>query len=224
MNDITFKFLFDNSSDAVFVCDTHGKIQELNQAAVKMLGYEKEKLIGKSLRQYKSLPFKLLADKNLEKILTSGELTNESELIASEGKTISVEMKSSLLQPIDNQYILTVARCITERKAVEKKLLETIIRTEDKERKRFATDLHDNLNPILSTIKLYSDLLLNGNATAEKQKKLLEDIDNLADMAISTAKDIAVNITPSVLQDFGLAQALNEFCTYIVFVRKLITC
>ena len=53
-----------------------------------------------------------------------------------------------------------------------------------KERKRFATDLHDNLGPILSTIKLYSDLIRKGDNKKLDLNEAITNIDELAEMAI----------------------------------------
>ena len=43
----------------------------------------------------------------------------------------------------------------------------------------------------------------------------IANIDELVEMAISSAKEISNNITPNVLDDFGLKVAINEFCSYI---------
>ncbi len=221
MSDITFKFLFDNSSDGVIVCDMLGRITEINDTALKLLGFAREEVLGKSFRTIVSPKYQKTAEDNLLKIKELGEFTNEAELFAKTGSAILVELKSRLIRPDSHDAILTVARNISERKALEQRLFETILKTEEKERKRFAADLHDGLSPILSTIKLYADLLKNGDLKPEKHHKLLTDIDNLADLAISTAKDIAVNITPSILNDFGLPAAVSEFCKYVKRTQKI---
>jgi len=98
---------------------------------------------------------------------------------------------------------------------VEDKILTTIIQTEENERKRFAADLHDDLGPILSTIKLYTDLLKKKNYKKISEEEALRNIEELVDMSISSTRTISRNIRPNILQDFGLAAAVNDFCSFI---------
>jgi signal transduction histidine kinase len=128
---------------------------------------------------------------------------------------MNIEMKSKIIDYEGKKAIMSMARNIGERKAVEKKIISTIIETEEKERKRFAAELHDGLGPILSTIKLYADLLKNKSNSNINNDELVQNIDELVGLAISTSKEISNNITPTILHDFGLASAIHEFCGYI---------
>ncbi|MDF1551323.1 MAG: histidine kinase, partial [Bacteroidales bacterium] len=117
--------------------------------------------------------------------------------------------------------ILSIARNISDRKGLEKKIVQSIIETEMKERKRFSADLHDGLGPVLSTVKLYSDLIKKGNFNKLSLNEAVSNIDELVEMAIATTKEISNNITPNVLDDFGLAIAINEFCSYIKRTKSI---
>jgi len=64
-------------------------------------------------------------------------------------------------------------------------------------------------------------LLKKDDLKNTNKKELLNDIDELSNLAISTAKEIANNITPSILHDFGLATAVTEFCKYINNTKKI---
>ena len=65
---------------------------------------------------------------------------------------------TSILVTIGIILIKKILRSISEaekiRKISEARVLSAIIQTEEKERKRFAKDLHDGLGPILSTVKM----------------------------------------------------------------------
>jgi signal transduction histidine kinase len=124
-------------------------------------------------------------------------------------------MKSRLINFNGKPAILSISRNISERKKIQKQIIQTIIKTEEKERKRFAADLHDGLSPILSTIRLYSDLLRSKQESKGKETDLIDNIEELADMAISSAKEIANNLTPQILHDFGPAVAIEEFCRFL---------
>lgn len=216
-----FSFLFQNSSDAIFLLDLSGKIIEVNQTASRMLKYERSELIGLDIKRLKSPKFKQMVNSNIEEIIKNKLHTYETEHVKKTGEICPVEMKSRFVEYEGKPAIISVARNITQRKEFEKKLMQTIIKTEEKERKRFAADLHDGLSPILSTIKLYADLLKKNNLKSAKKTEILNDIDELSELAISTAKEVANNITPSILHDFGLATAVNEFCKYVANSKTL---
>jgi len=156
-----------------------------------------------------------LVKKNIDIILKNGQHVYETEHLSKENKIISLEMSSRVIDYFGRKAILSIGRDITERHAIERKIAETIIETEDRERKRFAADLHDGLAPLLSTVKLYTDLLKKGNLKKMSNEEAVQSIDELVDQAIISTKEISNNIMPSILQDFGLTAAIRDFCNYL---------
>ncbi|MEN8119320.1 MAG: Cache 3/Cache 2 fusion domain-containing protein [Bacteroidota bacterium] len=216
-----FETIFNNSSDEIFLADLNGNFIEVNQLVSEKLGYTRMELLKMSFFDLKTPKYKPFVSINLKKIIDEGFHTYETENVAKTGKVIQVEMKSRLIDCSGTQMIISIARNITERKAIEKKMVSTILRTEEKERKRFATELHDNLGPILSTIKLYSDLIKKGDNKKLDLSEAITNIDELTEMAISTTKEISNNITPTILHDFGLATAIREFCNYVNSTKSI---
>lgn len=210
-----FQTLFHNSSDDIFVIDFSGRFVEVNQVACESLGYSMDDFLKMNVRDIKTEKQLENVDKNILMITKFGQYRYESEHVAKDGKVIPVEMKSRIIDFKGEQMILSIVRDITERKEVEERILTTIIQTEENERKRFAADLHDDLGPILSTVKLYTDLLKKGNFKNISQEEAMKNIEELVDTAITTSREISRNIRPNILQDFGLAAAVNEFCSYI---------
>lgn len=210
-----FQTFFNNSSDDIFVIDFAGNFIEVNQVACDSLGYSRDEFLKMNIRDIKSEKFLEKVDKNILMITKFGQHRYESENVTKDGKIIPVEMKSRVIDFKGERVILTIVRDITERKEIEEKILTTIIQTEENERKRFAADLHDDLGPVLSTIKLYTDLLKKGNFKNISQSEAVKNIEELVDTSITTCREISRNISPNILQDFGLAAAVNDFCSFI---------
>jgi len=210
-----FQTLFNSSSDEVFVADFQGKFVELNQSACDSLEYSREELLKMRFFDIKTKKFKQYVSENIKKITQKGHHTYETEHVSKSGKVIQYEMNSKIIEYEGKKVILSIARNISERKALQKRIVQTIIETEMKERKRFSAELHDGLGPILSTIKLYSDLIKKGSLKNMSLDEAVSNIDELVEMAIASTKEISNNITPNVLDDFGLKVAINEFCSYI---------
>lgn len=210
-----FHFLFNNTSDEIFLADFEGNLIEVNQMAIDRLGYSKEELMKKNFMDIKTPKYVDLVKKNIGIILKNGHHVYETEHVSKDNKVISLEMSSRVIDYFGRNAILSLGRDITGRQAVERKIAETIIETEDRERKRFAADLHDGLGPLLSTVKLYTDLLKKGNFKKMTNEEAIQSIDELVDQAIISTKEISNNIMPTILQDFGLIAAIRDFCNYV---------
>ena len=216
-----FRELFNNSSDEIFLADFDGNIIEVNQTAVQRLGFTREELMKKNFADLKTAKYIPLVKTNLEKILANRTHVYDSEHVARDGTVIALEMSSRVIDYFGRPAILTIARDITERREMERKIVNAILQTEERERKRFATDLHDGLAPILSTIKLYADLIKKGNFKKISMEEAVQSLEELTDQAIKSSREISNNIMPSILQDFGLAVAIRDFCNYVNNTQSL---
>jgi len=96
---------------------------------------------------------------------------------------------------------------------MEKKILSSVIETEDKERKRFAMDLHDGLGPLLSGIKLYAGELQYLSGT--EKEETIEEIKRLINQAIQDIRSISRNILPESFSEKGLIKSLEAFISKI---------
>jgi signal transduction histidine kinase len=92
----------------------------------------------------------------------------------------------------------------------EKRVLNAIIQTEEKERRRFAKDLHDGLGPLLSTVKMAISSVSQMQQD-KKNKDVIENADLVITEAIKSLKEISNNLSPHVLDNFGLASAIKSF-------------
>ena len=94
------------------------------------------------------------------------------------------------------------------RKEHEAKVLQAIIHTEERERRRFAKELHDGLGPILSSIKMsFSAIARNTDSNSE----LVKNTSNMIDESVASLKEISGNLSPHILENFGLNNAVNHF-------------
>lgn len=96
-----------------------------------------------------------------------------------------------------------------DRNEVERRIINAIIETEEKERKRFAKDLHDGLGPLLSGIKM----LLSGisvKSEDEQQKKIKSNLDQITNEAITAIKEVSNSLSPHLLTNLGLLSALKS--------------
>jgi len=107
-----------------------------------------------------------------------------------------------------------IKRAEQARRESEKRILKAIIQTEEKERKRFAKDLHDGLGPLLSTVKM-SVSTLSIMDMDPARKEIIENTAYVIDESIKSIKEISNNLSPHILNNFGLASAIKDFCNKI---------
>ena len=108
------------------------------------------------------------------------------------------------------KIIYYIAHMEQKRILTEKRTLNTIISTEEKERRRFSKDLHDGLGPLLSSVKMSVSALSKMNID-NSQKEIIENADYVIEEAIKSLKEISNNLSPHILNNFGVARAVNNF-------------
>jgi signal transduction histidine kinase len=92
----------------------------------------------------------------------------------------------------------------------EAKIFSAIIRTEENQKQQFSKELHDGLGPLLSAVKMAISAIIK-NQHQENSSKILTNAEHLVDESISTVKEISNNLSPHVLNNFGLHKALKSF-------------
>lgn len=93
-----------------------------------------------------------------------------------------------------------------------KQLAARIVDTQENERKRVSTELHDGISQLLVSARYSLDLAA---AKAAGDKTMADSIDKSAEAistAISEIRRISMALRPSVLDDMGLAAALKSLC------------
>ena len=113
---------------------------------------------------------------------------------------------------VDHLATVAQGQDITERKITQAKILKTVIKTEEKERTRFAKDLHDGLGTLLSSINIYLSLIKSGDLEETEKKNIINFAKALIDEAILNTKEIANNLKPNIISHFGLVLSLKSFC------------
>lgn len=94
----------------------------------------------------------------------------------------------------------------------QKRLLVTTIDSQEKERKRIASDLHDGVGAMLSAAKLNLNMLKTGAIPAEELPDALVETKDMIDETIETVRRISKDLLPSSLEVFGLSKAVQELC------------
>lgn len=96
--------------------------------------------------------------------------------------------------------------------ANQKNLLVATLEVQEKERKRIAEDLHDDISSKLNIVFLHCELLSKENLTKSEEMETINMITSLASKVLENARNIAHNLFPPVFSNFGLHAAVEELC------------
>lgn len=106
------------------------------------------------------------------------------------------------------------------RRESENRVLQAIMQTEEKERRQLAKDLHDGIGPLLSNIKM-SVSALDKTQINGFNRTVIDNIGNLINESITSLKLTSNNLSPHILESFGLASATNAFIENIRLLGKM---
>jgi len=148
--------------------------------------------------------------------------TVEHRIIHKNGETVWIS-NTMIAFRNDNGKLLHyegIIKDITERKLLEQKILNSIIETEERERQHFAQELHDGIGPLLAAAKMYIQWVSQTEDKADVPN-LIAKAQNLIDEAHKTSREISQNLSPHVLQNFGIITAIQNFSTRIENASQL---
>lgn len=113
-----------------------------------------------------------------------------------------------------------VERMSAQRRLFEKKLMSAVLRTEERSRAQFSRELHDGLGPLLSSAKMSLSTLSTEDMN-DKDRETLRNTAQVIDEAIRSLREISNNLSPHVLNNFGLARGISNFVERIVTMHKV---
>lgn len=96
------------------------------------------------------------------------------------------------------------------RRESEHRVLQAVMETEEKERRQFARDLHDGIGPLLSNVKM-SISALDQSRIDGFNKIVIDNINSMISESITALKNTSNNLSPHILDSFGLVSAINTF-------------
>ncbi len=210
-----YRTVLENIEEGYFEVDLAGNFTFVNEATCKVLGYEKDELIGINNRKYMNEKNAKNIYHTYNKVYRNGKPAKvvDWELIRKDGSVCIVELSISLIKDAKKQPtgFRGVARDVTNRKRAEKerKRLETQLLQAQKMEAigALAGGVAHDLNNILSGIVSYPELLLleipedsplrkpllTIQNSGEKAATIVQDLLTLARRGVATLKPVNLN-------------------------------
>ncbi len=115
-------------------------------------------------------------------------------------------------------FIVTMIRHQRRNARLYRAKIKAEISTLENERKRIATDLHDELGPLLSAVRIRINHL---SSESENDKNIVTFANKHIDDILAKAREISYNLLPNTLVRKGLINAIEEYITKLHEVHEL---
>lgn len=227
-----FKALVQNSSDMIAVLDETGLIKYISPSSVAISGYAPEELTGRNVFEFMhEEDMKVLVDE-LQKVAQS---TNSGEPTLHRFRTKSggwIWLESKGMNRMNDSHIggiIINAREVTERILLEERLAidqqhyqraitSAVIKAQETERTQVGRELHDNVNQVLTTVKLYTEMIDSGIGD---RKELVRKSQQHLQACIDEIRSISKRLSAPTLGEITLQDSMKELIESINLTNKL---
>jgi PAS domain S-box-containing protein len=217
-----FRTIFEGASLGISLVDRDGRIVESNPALQKMLGYNQEELQQKVFTDFigaedaercKILFTELVAEKR-ESYQVEKPYTRKDGRSA--WGRLSVSPFRGLTE--ENQFAVAMVEDITEKKQAEgevrvyqdklRAVASELSLTEERERRRLATDLHDHVGQILALAQIKLGALRE-SASSTNLAGAMDEVRRLIEQTIRFTRSLTFELSPPILYDLGFEAAIE---------------
>lgn len=201
--------LFQNANDMVFTHELNGQITSVNTAGEQLLQRPREEILSLNLMDLLADDQHPIARQWLDQVATHSEPpTVELDFINASKQRLRLEISTRIIEATgEKTEVESIGRDITERKQLEKEILEV----SNREQRRIGHDLHDGICQQLAATAYLIDVLADqlqeksGPGAAEAAR-----IGQLINEAIAQTRSVARGLFPVKLEESGLPSALEE--------------
>lgn len=224
-----YKLLFESNPMPMWMISMKTlNIIAVNDAALKHYGYSRDEFLrlnAKNIRPEEDVDKYLAHLRNDNGSHRTGTWRHKKK----DGTLIMVEVIANNIMYEGSPARLILANDVTdkmraeaalaeERRLQEKLLSETSIQVQEKEREEIGKELHDNINQILATSKLYLDHgIKKDRLHSESLEKSRENIS----LAIEEIRKLSRTLVAPALSDRSLVQAIGNLIKEIQFVASI---
>ena len=211
-----YRQLFNNESDAVMIFDANSKqFEDANPATLNLFEYTKDEFLNLTVKD-------ISAEKNETKAAVERIISGDSEgkyiplryFVKKNGATFPGEIYAGTFISNGRKKIIGAVRDITNRMRAEEAIRElsfSLWNAQEMERKRIASELHDDFGQTLAFLKIKIKNIQN--KLPSHQDELKEEFENTlkyADQLIEKVRTLSHGLTPLILNHIGLTASLQS--------------
>jgi PAS domain S-box-containing protein len=220
-----FEKTFVSQRDAIFLLDAINPptILDCNPAATEVFGYTRQEMVGRTMdflhvdetaqKEFQGYLYQTIAERGFVHLF-------EFQMRRKDRKVFPTEHSVIPLEDIQGNRIgwVSVVRDVTERKRADERVLTyqeqlrslaaELSVSEERERRRIATELHDHISQTLAITKIKLGMAQKITSPSDWVGSLNE-IGELIDQAIQYTRSLTFELSPPILYELGLEAAVE---------------
>jgi PAS domain S-box-containing protein len=217
-----FRTIFEGASIGIALVDRDCRIVESNLSLQKMLGYAQEELQTRIFTDF-IRPEDAERCQILFRELVEGKRESyqvEKTYTRKDGREAWGRLSVSPFQGVreKNQFAVAMVENITEQKAAEgeirlyqdklRAIASELSLTEERERRRLATELHDHVGQILALAQIKLGALKE-SASSTHLAGAMDEVRHLIEQTIRYTRSLTFELSPPILYDLGFEAAIE---------------
>ncbi len=196
-----------------------GTLIEVNRTFENVMGFSATEVKGKTAEEIGVWDDVDERETYRQTLQVEGRIRNTEIHMRTKSAGVVVLLASAEILVIEGDLcVLSVAMDITERKKIEdelrlsrnnlQELTSMLTHAEEKERRKIAVDLHDNIVQNLGLLKIRCGQL-SVSDLADDARELLQSITSVVEDTIKASRDLIHELSPPVLNELGFEAALR---------------
>ena len=217
-----FRTIFEETTMGIALVDKDGRIVECNRALQQLLGYSLTELVNQVFTVFVS-PDDASRCKALFRELVQGKQDSyqaEKNFIRQDGRSAWGRLSVSLIRgvKVEDHRALCMIEDIAAQKQAEKEIrtyqaqlrsvASELSLTEERERRRLATDLHDHVGQILALAQIKLGAIRE-SAPSTHLIEPMDEVRRLIEQTIQYTRSLTFELSPPILYDLGFEAAVE---------------
>ncbi|MBM4300764.1 MAG: PAS domain S-box protein [Deltaproteobacteria bacterium] len=217
-----FRTIFEATTMGIALVDKDGRIGECNPALQQMLGYSLTEIVNQVFTVF-ILPDDASRCMALFRELVQGHQDSyqvEKKYIRKDGRTAWGRLNVSLIRgvKVEDHLAICMIEDITEPKQAEKAIrtyqeqlrsvASELSLTEERERRRLATELHDHVGQILALAQIKLGAIRE-SASSTQLAEPMDEVRRLIEQTIQYTRSLTFELSPPILYDLGFEAAVE---------------
>jgi PAS domain S-box-containing protein len=217
-----FKSIFEGATIGIALVDRDGRIVESNPALQEMLGISRAQLRGRAFTEF-APQGEVDRCQGLFQDLAGGKRgrsSMEKQIQRQDGSLMWARLHLSPFKGAGGelQYFIGMVEDITDRRQAEEEirtyqeqlrsLTSELSLTEERERRRLATELHDHVGQILALAQIKLGALKE-SASSTNLTAPMDEIRRLIEQTIQYTRSLTFELSPPILYDLGFEAAVE---------------
>jgi PAS domain S-box-containing protein len=217
-----FRTIFAEATLGIALVDKNGCIVETNPALQRILGYGQEELLNRQFTEF-ILPEETARCTDFFRKLLHGpgeSYHGEKKFIRRDGRAAWVRLTATPFTEAreDGRFAICLLEDVTVQRQAEKNIrayqeqlrsvASELSLTEERERRRLATELHDHVGQILALAQIKLGALRQSTSSTELGEPM-DEVRRLIEQTIQYTRSLTFELSPPILYDLGFDAAVE---------------